>query len=208
VDDDCACELNAAKLRLQFFDTRVGALERLVLDKGCLHQRVGGLRRASQAVRDHVLGSRVAGAILQFGQAIEQFFHQFLLLRCHAALPGVHIRRLCGLPGGVTGGVTHAPRSVELAACRLGRRLTVKITETRNMFDQALNSHLAALESPPPKPATKRPPRRPRPAGVHLGSHKANSACRSRDLSLLPPLPLHNFFAQRGPALPFRLAGR
>jgi hypothetical protein len=26
------------------------------------------------------------------------------------------------------------------------------------MFDQALNSHLAALESPPPKPATKRPP--------------------------------------------------
>ena len=73
--------LAAAESRLQFFDTRVGALERLVLDKGCLHQRVGGLRRASQAVRDHALGSRVAGAILQFGQAIEQFFHQFLLLR-------------------------------------------------------------------------------------------------------------------------------
>ena len=63
--------LVAADLRLQFFDTRVGALERLVLDEGCLHQRVGGLRRASQAVRDHALSSRVAGAILQFDQAIE-----------------------------------------------------------------------------------------------------------------------------------------
>ena len=106
--------LVAAELRLQFFDTRVGALERLVLDESGLHQRIGGLRRASQAVRDHALGSRIAGAILQFGQAIEQFFHQFLLLRCHAALPGVHIRRLCGLPDGVTAGVTHAPSSVEL----------------------------------------------------------------------------------------------
>jgi hypothetical protein len=27
-------------------------------------------------------------------------------LRCHAALPGVHNRRLCGLPGGVTAGGT------------------------------------------------------------------------------------------------------
>ena len=52
--------LVAAELRLQFFDTRIGALERLVLDEGCLHQRVGGLRRASQAVRDHAsaAGSR------------------------------------------------------------------------------------------------------------------------------------------------------
>jgi hypothetical protein len=72
--------LTAAELRLQFFDTRVSALERLVLDEGCLHQRVRGLRRASQAVSDHALGSRVTGATLQFGQAIEQFFHQFLLL--------------------------------------------------------------------------------------------------------------------------------
>ena len=33
-----------------------------------------------------ILGSRVAGAILEFGQLIEQFFHQFPLLRCRAAL--------------------------------------------------------------------------------------------------------------------------
>ena len=53
--------LVAAELRLQFFDTRVGALERLVLDESGLHQRIGGLRRASQAVRGHALGSRIGG---------------------------------------------------------------------------------------------------------------------------------------------------
>ena len=43
--------LVAAELRLQFFDTRIGALERLVLDECCLHQRVGGLRRVSSRPR-------------------------------------------------------------------------------------------------------------------------------------------------------------
>jgi len=51
------------------------------------------------------------------------------------------------------------------------------------------------------------PPRRPRPADVHFGSHKANSACRKprpiaiRGEGVLPPLPLHNVFALPGPAL-------
>jgi hypothetical protein len=80
--------LVAAELRLQFFDTRIGALERLVLDEGCLHQRVGGLRRASQAVRDHALGSRVARAVLQFGQAIKQF-------RTQRSAPLIRGRRRC-----------------------------------------------------------------------------------------------------------------
>jgi hypothetical protein len=88
--------LLAADLRLQLLNARVGALERLIHDQCRLHQRVDCMRRPSQAIRDHALGSWVAGAIFQFAQTIEQFVYQFLLLRCHAALPGVHNRRLCG----------------------------------------------------------------------------------------------------------------
>ncbi len=89
----------APGLRLQLFDAGVGAFKRLVHDQGRLHQRVGGVRCPSQAIRDHALGSWVAGAIFQFGQTIEQLVDQFLLLRCNAALPGVRIRHLCGVTG-------------------------------------------------------------------------------------------------------------
>ena len=95
--------LVAAELRLQFFDTRIGALERLVLDEGCLHQRVGGLRRASQAVRDHALGSRVARAVLQFGQAIKQF----RTLRKGA--PGIDGQDFADMVGSVNSGPPSMP---------------------------------------------------------------------------------------------------
>jgi hypothetical protein len=96
--------LFAFDLRLQLLDAGIGALERLVHHERRLHQRIDCMRRPSQTIHDQALGIRVAGRIFQFGQTIEQFFHQFLLLRCHAALPGVHIRRLCGSRGGVAAG--------------------------------------------------------------------------------------------------------
>ena len=81
----------AADLRLQLFDAGVGALERLVHDQGCLHQRVHRVRRASHAVGDDAVRIGVARVILQIGQAIEQFFHQFLLLWCHTACMGLSL---------------------------------------------------------------------------------------------------------------------
>jgi hypothetical protein len=88
--------LLAADLRLQLLDACIGALERLVHDQRRLHQRVDCMRRPSHAIGDDALGVRVARVILQSGQTIEQFIHQLSLLRCHAALPGVHNRRICG----------------------------------------------------------------------------------------------------------------
>jgi hypothetical protein len=61
--------LVASDLRLQLLNARVGALERLIHDQRRLHQRVDCMRRLSQAIRDHALGSWVAGAILQFGSS-------------------------------------------------------------------------------------------------------------------------------------------
>ena len=49
-----------ACLRLQFLDTCIGALERLVLQQRRLHQRVNGMRRAPQTVGDQALGLRIA----------------------------------------------------------------------------------------------------------------------------------------------------
>src|SRR4029077_6782697 len=65
--------LTAAELRLQFFDPRVGALERLVLDEGGLHQRIDGMGRTAKSVRDQPFGLRVTRGIFQTRQAGEQF---------------------------------------------------------------------------------------------------------------------------------------
>jgi hypothetical protein len=44
--------LPAAELSLQFFDPRIGALERLVLDESRLHQRVDRMRRPFQSISE------------------------------------------------------------------------------------------------------------------------------------------------------------
>jgi hypothetical protein len=62
-----------------------------------------------------------AGTILQFGQAIEQFFHQFLLLRRHARFSLAFTFPLMCVTGWDE---THAPRSTQLW-CR--RSCTTKL---------------------------------------------------------------------------------
>jgi hypothetical protein len=57
---------------------------------------------------------------------------------------GVHIRRLCGLPDGVTGGVGHAPRSVQLAAYRVsnaGHHRTSDLPARHGAKDSSVGIH-------------------------------------------------------------------
>src|SRR5215475_13423005 len=63
----------AVELRFQLFHPGVGALERLVLNEGGLHQRVDGVWRAAKPVRDHAFGLRIARSILNTRQSVEQF---------------------------------------------------------------------------------------------------------------------------------------
>ena len=118
--------LLSAQLGLQLLDARIGALERLVHDQHRLHQRIDCMWRPSHAIGDDALGVPVAGVILQSGQTIEQFVHQLSLLRCHAAPPGDRIRRLCGLPDGVT-----AVGTVVIGSCHPGTALQLKWASSR-----------------------------------------------------------------------------
>ena len=72
-------------LHLQFLDTCIGALERLVLQQHRLHQRVNGMWRAPQTVSDQALRSRIALCGFELGQTIEQFIDELRFLRGHRA---------------------------------------------------------------------------------------------------------------------------
>jgi hypothetical protein len=145
----------------------------------------------SQAVRDHALGSRVAGAILQFSQAIEQFFHQSLLLRRHAALPGVHILLLFGSSGGVPAGVTHAPRSALVQHSPLDRLVNCPHLDVvpRELISQLQARAQCIDEAPMPR---FRPPSR-----FARESTRA-VAIRSNRFSWHPPLACSTGVSQFG----------
>ena len=78
------------------------ALERLILNQRRLHERVDCVRRLSQSIRDQALCTGVAGITFQLGQTMEQFVHEFLLLRGHCGSPRVY-SQLCGALAWVTG---------------------------------------------------------------------------------------------------------
>ena len=64
----------------------IGGLERLVLHEHGLHQRVHGMRGASEPFGNDALGLRVAGLAFELSQAIEQIGDELMFLRGHAAL--------------------------------------------------------------------------------------------------------------------------
>jgi hypothetical protein len=53
---------------------------------------------AFQSIRNLAVGILVARITFQLSQTIEQFVHEFLLLRSHHASPAIYCRHLCGLP--------------------------------------------------------------------------------------------------------------
>src|SRR5215469_1935336 len=76
-----------ACLHLQFLDTCIGALERLVLQQHRLYQRVNGMRSAPQTVGDQALRLRIALCGFELDQTIEQFIDELGFLRGHSVSP-------------------------------------------------------------------------------------------------------------------------
>ena len=78
--------LFAAASRLQFLDTAVGALERFVLEQHGLYQRVNGIGRVAQALRDRSGGVGIARRALHPGEPVEKIVNQLAFLRGHGVL--------------------------------------------------------------------------------------------------------------------------
>ena len=81
-------------LYLQFLDTCIGALERLVLQQHRLHQRVNGMRSAPQTVGDQALRLRIALCGFELDQTIEQFIDELGFLRGHGVSPCLSAREV------------------------------------------------------------------------------------------------------------------
>ena len=79
----------AGCLRLQLLDPRVSTLERFILNQRRLHERIDCVWCAFQSIRNLAVGILVARITFQFSQTIEQFVHEFLLLRSHHASPAI-----------------------------------------------------------------------------------------------------------------------
>ena len=58
---------SGAPAEFEFADASFGALEHLVLHQHGLHQRIGRVGGALEAVIDHLLGCRIARGVLQRG---------------------------------------------------------------------------------------------------------------------------------------------
>src|SRR5262249_30855079 len=84
-----------ACLHLQFLDTCIGALERLVLQQRRLHQRVNGMRSAPQTIGDQALRLRIALCGFELDQTIEQFIDELGFLRGHSVSPCLRTRWSC-----------------------------------------------------------------------------------------------------------------
>ncbi len=78
---------------LQFLDSAVGALERLVLDQNGLHQRVNGIGRLAQALRHRGDSVGIARRVLQPGEPAEKIIDHLAFLRCHGFSPSLRKRR-------------------------------------------------------------------------------------------------------------------
>ncbi len=74
-------------LRLQFFDPRIGAHERFILQQRRLDQRVDGVRRAPGAIGDQAFGFGVTRHGFELGQTIEQPVDEFVFLGGHCGSP-------------------------------------------------------------------------------------------------------------------------
>ncbi len=85
--------LFAAACGLQFLDPVVGALQRFVLEQDGLYQRVNGIGRAAQALRDRSSGVRIARRALHPGEPVEKIVNQLAFLRCHGFSPSLASKR-------------------------------------------------------------------------------------------------------------------
>jgi hypothetical protein len=75
----------------QFLDAIMGALQRFVLNQCRLHQRIDGVRRTPQALRNSRGGVGIARRGLYLRKPIEKLINQLTFLRCHDDL---HCARL------------------------------------------------------------------------------------------------------------------
>jgi hypothetical protein len=71
---------------LQLFDARIGALERLLLEKDRLHQRVDRVWCTREPVADRALGIGIALPALERPEAVEQVGDHLSFLRSHVPL--------------------------------------------------------------------------------------------------------------------------
>jgi hypothetical protein len=71
---------------LQFLNAAVGALQGLVLHQHGLHQRVDGVGRRAQTLRDRRGGAEIAWRTLHLREPVEKIVNQLAFLRCHGVL--------------------------------------------------------------------------------------------------------------------------
>jgi len=102
-----------ACLHLQFLDTCIGALERLVLQQHRLHQRVNGMRSAPQTVGDQALRLRIALCGFELDQTIEQFIDELGFLRGHSVSPCLRTRWSCRWRIVALGGAARGHRNLK-----------------------------------------------------------------------------------------------
>ena len=85
--EEAAGWLGLLALALQFLDAVMGALQRFVLQQHGLHQRVDGIGRLAQALRDRGGGVRIARRALHLREPVEKIVNQLAFLRCHVVSP-------------------------------------------------------------------------------------------------------------------------
>jgi hypothetical protein len=70
----------------ELLDARMSALQGFVLDERGLHQRIGGVRGARQALGDRALPIRIAWRTFQRGETVEQLDDELAFLWRHGRL--------------------------------------------------------------------------------------------------------------------------